>query len=63
MLMGIEVPENQGNTIFSSGFNAYKKFQSHIKVKIRERKGIFLLLVLSQKLVELEEVLELNLPK
>ena len=25
MLMGIEIPDNQGNTIFSSGFNSYKK--------------------------------------
>ena len=25
MLMGIEIPTGQGNTIFSSGFNAYEK--------------------------------------
>ena len=33
MLMSIEVPENQGNTIFSSGFNAYKKLPGQIKEK------------------------------
>ncbi len=41
MLMGIEIPEGQGNTIFSSGFNAYQKLPEDIKVKIRDAKGIF----------------------
>ena len=41
MLMSIEVPENQGNTIFSSGFNAYKKLPGQIKEKIKNAKGIF----------------------
>ena len=39
--MSIEVPENQGNTIFSSGFNAYKKLPGQIKEKIKNAKGIF----------------------
>ena len=41
MLMSIEVPENQGNTIFSSGFNAYEKLPNQIKEKIKNAKGIF----------------------
>jgi len=41
MLMGIEVPQDQGNTIFSSGFNAYKKLPDNIKEKIKNAKGIF----------------------
>ena len=41
MLMGVEVPKNQGNTIFSSGFNAYKKLPEQIKEKIKFAKGIF----------------------
>ena len=41
MLMGIEIPEGQGNTIFSSGFNAYKKLPEDIKQKIKNAKGIF----------------------
>ena len=39
--MGIEIPKGQGNTIFSSGFNAYKKLPEDIKQKIRNAKGIF----------------------
>ena len=31
MLMGIEIPVGQGNTIFSSGFNAYDKLPDDIK--------------------------------
>ena len=41
MLMGIEVPFGQGNTIFSSGFNAYKKLPENVKIKIKNAKGIF----------------------
>tara|TARA_A100001015_G_scaffold279320_1_gene340392 strand:- start:2941 stop:3753 length:813 start_codon:yes stop_codon:yes gene_type:complete len=41
MLMGIEIPDGQGNTIFSSGFNAYKKLPSEIKNKIEDATGIF----------------------
>ena len=41
MLMGIEIPEGQGNTIFSSGFNAYKKLPNEIKEKIRKATGVF----------------------
>jgi len=41
MLMGIEIPKGQGNTIFSSGFNAYKKLPDEIKHKIKNAKGIF----------------------
>ena len=41
MLMGIEIPEGQGNTIFSSGFNAYKKLPDEIKLKIKNATGIF----------------------
>ena len=41
MLMSIEVPKNQGNTIFSSGFNAYNKLPKQIKEEIKNAKGIF----------------------
>ena len=41
MLMGIEVPMGQGNTIFSSGFNAYKKLPEEIKNKIQKATGVF----------------------
>jgi taurine dioxygenase len=41
MLMGIEIPKGQGNTIFSSGFNAYEKLPSEIKEKIQDAKGTF----------------------
>jgi len=41
MLMGIEIPIGQGNTIFSSGFNAYKKLPDEIKDKIKNATGIF----------------------
>ena len=41
MLMGIEIPQGQGNTIFSSGFNAYKKLPENIKEKIKNATGIF----------------------
>jgi taurine dioxygenase len=41
MLMGIEIPNGQGNTIFSSGFNAYEKLPVEIKNKIKDAKGIF----------------------
>ncbi|MAJ85459.1 MAG: taurine dioxygenase [Candidatus Pelagibacter sp.] len=41
MLMGIEIPAGQGNTIFSSGFNAYEKLPEEIKQKIKNAKGIF----------------------
>jgi taurine dioxygenase len=41
MLMGIEIPEGQGNTIFSSGFNAYEKLPNEIKDKIKNATGIF----------------------
>ena len=41
MLLGIEIPEGQGNTIFSSGYNAYKKLPEDIKKKIKDAKGIF----------------------
>ena len=41
MLMGIEIPIGQGNTIFSSGFNAYEKLPSEIKNKIKNATGIF----------------------
>tara|TARA_B100000963_G_C22614683_1_gene666675 strand:+ start:1558 stop:2367 length:810 start_codon:yes stop_codon:yes gene_type:complete len=40
-LLGIEIPKGQGNTIFSSGFNAYKKLPDEIKQKIKNAKGIF----------------------
>ena len=35
MLMSIEVPDDQGNTIFSSGFNSYNKLPEQIKEKIK----------------------------
>ena len=41
MLMGIEIPNGQGNTIFSSGFNAYEKLSREIKDKIKDATGIF----------------------
>ena len=41
MLMGIEIPEKQGNTIFSSGINAYEKLPENIKQKIKNATGIF----------------------
>ena len=41
MLMGVEVPNNQGNTIFSSGFNSYKKLPEKIKEEIKDAKGVF----------------------
>ena len=41
MLMSIEVPKNQENTIFSSGFNAYNKLPKQIKEEIKNAKGIF----------------------
>ena len=41
MLMGIDIPEGQGNTIFSSGFNAYAKLPNEIKDKIKNATGIF----------------------
>jgi taurine dioxygenase len=41
MLMGKEIPTGQGNTIFSSGFNAYEKLPVEIKDKIKNATGIF----------------------
>ena len=41
MLMGVEIPNGQGNTIFSSGFNAYEKLPSEIKNKIINATGVF----------------------
>ena len=41
MLMGKEIPIGQGNTIFSSGFNAYEKLPNNIKNKIKNATGIF----------------------
>ena len=41
MLMGVEIPIGQGNTIFSSGFNAYEKLPSEIKNKIKNATGVF----------------------
>ena len=41
MLMGMEIPEGQGNTIFSSGFNAYEKLPDEIKDKIKSATGVF----------------------
>ena len=37
MLMSIEVPDDQGNTIFSSGFNSYSKLPEQIKEKTSSR--------------------------
>ena len=51
MLMGIEIPDNQGNTIFSSGFNSYKKLPEEIK-RYEMLKVFFHLQVQFQKLVE-----------
>ena len=41
MLMGMEIPVGQGNTIFSSGFNAYNKLPNDIKEKIKDATGVF----------------------
>ena len=41
MLMGVDIPKGQGNTIFSSGFNAYDKLPNEIKDKIKNATGIF----------------------
>ena len=41
MLMGIVIPHGQGNTIFSSGFNAYEKLPNEIKNKIINATGVF----------------------
>ena len=41
MLMGKEIPIGQGNTIFSSGFNAYERLPGEIKDKIQGATGIF----------------------
>ena len=41
MLMGVEIPNGQGNTIFSSGFKAYEKLPNEIKNKIEDATGIF----------------------
>ena len=41
MLMGVEIPTGQGNTIFSSGFNAYEKLPDEIKDKIKNATGVF----------------------
>ncbi len=41
MLMGVDIPIGQGNTIFSSGFKAYKKLPYEIKEKIKNATGIF----------------------
>ncbi len=41
MLYGVEVPLGQGNTIFSSGFNAYAKLPDDIKDKIKNAIGVF----------------------
>ena len=41
MLLGIEIPKGQGNTIFSSGFNAYRNLPKEIKEKIKNAKGVF----------------------
>ena len=40
-LYGIEIPTGQGNTIFSSGFNAYEKLSKDIKEKIKNATGVF----------------------
>jgi len=41
MLMGVDVPAGQGNTIFSSGYKAYNKLPDDIKKKIENATGIF----------------------
>ena len=41
MLYGVEIPVGQGNTIFSSGFNAYEKLPDDIKEKIKNAVGVF----------------------
>ena len=41
MLMGVEIPVGQGNTIFSSGYNAYEKLPEEIKNKIKNATGVF----------------------
>ncbi len=41
VLYGIEIPTGQGNTIFSSGFNAYEKLPKDIKEKIENAIGVF----------------------
>ena len=41
MLYGVEIPIGQGNTIFSSGFNAYEKLPDDIKEKIKGAIGVF----------------------
>jgi taurine dioxygenase len=41
MLMGVDIPKGQGNTIFSSGFNAYEKLPNEIKEKIKNATGVF----------------------
>ena len=41
MLMGMEIPIGQGNTIFSSGFNAYEKLPKEMKNKIENATGVF----------------------
>ena len=41
MLMGIDIPKGQGNTVFSSGFNAYEKLPNEIKDKIKNATGTF----------------------
>ena len=41
MLMGVDIPKGQGNTIFSSGFNAYAELSNEIKDKIKNATGIF----------------------
>ena len=52
MLWVLRIPDNQGNTIFSSGFNSYKKLPEEIKEKIKTLKVFFHLQVQFQKLVE-----------
>ena len=40
-LYGVEIPIGQGNTIFSSGFNAYENLPKDIKEKIKNATGVF----------------------
>ena len=47
-LMGIEIPDGQGNTIFSSGFNAYEKLPMRLKIKLKMLQVFFLLQALYQ---------------